>query len=78
MGKKAAVRPAQQVLNANLVNKFGAAASSNALDNINFSSIKCHVCSRIRPVDCYSNRQVLKHKNTVYNRGYHSLLYLQR
>ncbi|KAF8416034.1 Stc1 domain-containing protein [Tirmania nivea] len=67
MGKKAAVKPAQQVLNTNLVNKSGAAASSNALDKINFSSIKCHVCSRIRPVSCYSNRQVLKHRNTVYN-----------
>lgn len=31
-------------------------------------SIKCHVCARTRPVSCYSNRQVLKHQNTVYNR----------
>lgn len=58
---------AQQALNANLVNKFGAAASSNALDSINFSHIKCHVCSRTLPVSCYSNRQLLKHKNSVHN-----------
>lgn len=67
MGKKAAVKPAQQMINANLVNKFGAAASSNALDTITFSSIKCHVCGRTRPNDCYSNRQILKHRNSVYN-----------
>lgn len=31
-------------------------------------SIKCHVCSRTRSVSFYSNRQILKHQNTVYNR----------
>lgn len=67
MGKKASVKPAQQVMNVNLVNRFGAASASNGLDTINFSSIKCHVCGRTRPVDCYSNRQILKHQNTVYN-----------
>lgn len=67
MGKKASIKPAQQVVNANLVNKFGAAASSNALDTITFSSIKCHVCGRTRSTDCYSNRQILKHRNSIYN-----------
>ncbi|KAF8446994.1 Stc1 domain-containing protein [Kalaharituber pfeilii] len=55
------------LLSSNLVNKGGATSRANAPGTINVASIRCHVCKVVRPVSEYSNRQLQKYQNSVYN-----------